>query len=267
MWGSHLFDEASTAEDRRIQRNARKRLYRRNERIKLLQSFFAAEIAKIDPTFFIRLNESSLWKDDRSADNKQQFSLFNDVDYTDKDFKKEFPTIYHLRAAIIDGKVKSDPRLIYLALHHIIKNRGHFLFPGENISSVMDVTQVLDALKESYYAVFDEELTIEDAKSIENALMLRRKSERLEALCGGIYSTDDKRLKNVLKILIGYKTKAQVVFNNDEYEELPAIEFSKSSFEEQDLPIFEESLTADEYKLVEALKALYDWSLLSNIMC
>lgn len=266
MWGSHLFDPAATAEERRIQRNARKRLWRRNERISLLQNVFAAEIAKIDPTFFLRLNESSLWQEDRSQGNKQPFSLFNDDDYTDKDFKKDYPTIYHLRSAIIDGKAKKDPRLIYLALHNIIKNRGHFLFPGDNIASVMEITPVLNALMESYFSVFEEELTIESNKAIEDALMIRRKSERLEKLYENIYATDDKRKKLILKILIGYKVKAQAVFNNEEYEDLPAIEFSKSSFEEQDLPTLEECLTEDEYKLIESLKALYDWALLSSIM-
>ena len=266
MWGSHLFDEASTAEQRRIQRNSRKRLQRRTERIKLLQSIFAEAIGKMDPTFFLRLNESALWQEDRSNDNKQPFSLFNDKDYTDEDFNKEYPTIYHLRKALIDGTAKQDPRLVYLALHHIIKNRGHFLFPGDNLASVNDISQVINALTESYYAIFEEELNFDTADSIKEALELRRKSERLDRLCDIFRSSNDKRKKSVLKMAIGYKVKPHAVFENDEYEELPAIEFSKASFEEQDLPVLEESLTADEFKLIESLKALYDWSLLANIM-
>lgn len=266
MWGSHLFDEAATAEQRRIQRNARKRLQRRNERIKLLQSIFAEEISKKDPTFFLRLNESALWMEDRSCNNSQPFSLFNDKDYTDKEYNMEFPTIYHLRKALIDGTAKEDPRLVYLALHHIIKNRGHFLFPGDNLASVMDISNVIVALKNSYYSVFEEELTIENPKLLEDSLKIKRKSERLEKLCEIILSTNDKRKKAVLRILVGYKAKPQTLFENDEYEELSAVEFSKASFEEQDLPVLEESLTADEYKLIESLKALYDWSLLASIM-
>ncbi len=266
MWGSHLFDEASTAKDRRLQRNARKRLQRRNERIKLLQSIFSEEISKIDPTFFLRLNESALWQEDRSSNNKQSFSLFNDVDYTDKDYNKEFPTIYHLRKALIDGTAKKDPRLVYLALHHIIKNRGHFLFSGDNLASIMDISQILVALKESYYAIFEEELIIEDPKLVEEALKIKKKRERLDELCNLILSTNDKRKKLTMQILVGYKAKPQVIFENDEYEELPAVEFSKVSFEEEDLPVLEESLTSDEYRLIESLKALYDWALLANIM-
>lgn len=157
MWGSHLFDEAQTAEARRIQRNARKRLGRRKERIKLLQAIFAEEMYKIDPTFFLRLNESSLYVEDRSSTNKQKFSLFNDKNYTDKDFKKEYPTIFHLRKALINGTAKHDPRLVYLALHSILKNRGHFLFPGESFASTQDITPVLTSISEAYSEIFANE--------------------------------------------------------------------------------------------------------------
>lgn len=266
MWGSHLFDEAETAEGRRIQRNARKRLQRRKERIKLLQSIFAEEIAPIDPTFFLRLNESSLWEEDRSSENKQSFSLFNDSGFTDKDYFKKYKTIYHLRSDLVSSTEERDPRLIYLALHHIVKNRGHFLFPGDSFSSVTDISPVLDALKESYYSVFDEELTIPDNNSIVDCLYEKVKSIRVEKLKASIFSENDKRKTNLVKAIVGYKIQAKNLFENEEYEELPAIEFSNNSFEENSLPTLEESLSDDEYKLIESLKALYDWALLSSIM-
>ena len=267
MWGSHLFDEAQTAEARRVQRNARKRLNRQKERIKILQSIFAEEICKIDPTFFLRLNESSLFIEDRSENNKQAFSLFNDAKYTDKEFKQEYPTIYHLRAALIDGTAKHDPRLVYLALHHIIKNRGHFLFPGDNLGAIQNISPVLAALSESYNTIFeDDSLSYDSTKEIEAALMLKKKSERSEKLLELFRSENDSRKKLLIKAMIGYKVAIASLLDNEEYTDLPKLEFSKASFEEQDLPVLESSLTEDEYKLVEALKALYDWALLSSIM-
>lgn len=266
MWGSHLFDEAETAEGRRIQRNARKRLQRRNERIKLLQSIFAEEIAKVDPTFFLRLNESSLWEEDRSSNNKQSFSLFNDPNFTDKDYFKRYKTIYHLRADLVYSTEKKDPRLIYLALHHIVKNRGHFLFPGDSFSSVTDISPVLEALKESYYSVFDEELTIPDKNAIVDCLYEKVKSTRVEKLKANIFAENDKRKTSLVKAIVGYKIQTKNLFENEEYEDLPAIEFSNNSFEENALPTLEDGLTDDEYKLIESLKALYDWALLSSIM-
>ena len=52
MWGVRLFDEAKTAEGRRINRSSRRRLQRRNARIDLLQELFAEEIHKVDPGQF-----------------------------------------------------------------------------------------------------------------------------------------------------------------------------------------------------------------------
>ena len=84
MWGSHLFDEALTAEARRAQRCARRRLQRKKERIKITQALFSKEIDKIDPTFFLRLNDSALSLEDRTE--KQKNSIFNDENFNDKDF-------------------------------------------------------------------------------------------------------------------------------------------------------------------------------------
>ena len=55
MWGVHLFDAALTKEQRRAFRTARRRLDRRQQRIKLLQELFAPEIAKVDINFYTYL--------------------------------------------------------------------------------------------------------------------------------------------------------------------------------------------------------------------
>ena len=53
------------------------------------------EISKTDPSFFIRLKESSLLNEDKT--HRADFPIFNDSDYTDKDYYKDYPTAYHLR--------------------------------------------------------------------------------------------------------------------------------------------------------------------------
>lgn len=70
MWGIRLFENGKTAAERRSQRTARRRTDRRKQRIDLLQMLFAEEMAKIDNTFFIRLNESRLHTEDKSVDFK-----------------------------------------------------------------------------------------------------------------------------------------------------------------------------------------------------
>ena len=61
------------------------------------------------------------------------YNLFCDEDYNDKDYFKVYPTIYHLRKKLCESDEKADPRLIYLALHHIVKYRGNFLYEGQEL--------------------------------------------------------------------------------------------------------------------------------------
>lgn len=127
-WSVRLFDESKTALERRTYRTSRRRLQRRKYRLALLQKLFAPFID--DKTFFIRLNNSQFLPEDKDgALFGDKNNLFNDPALDDKTFHGQFPTIYHLRKALIDGG-DYDLRLYYLALHHIIKYRGHFLFEG-----------------------------------------------------------------------------------------------------------------------------------------
>ena len=59
MWGSRIFNEASTAAARREFRSTRRRLERRKERIKMLQSLMLDDMEKEYPNFFPMLKETS----------------------------------------------------------------------------------------------------------------------------------------------------------------------------------------------------------------
>lgn len=122
--GVNLFEEGQTAADRRGFRTTRRRLNRRKWRLSLLEEFFDPYITPVDPTFFARLKESNL----SPKDNNKNFSgslLFPDI--TDQKFSEEYPTIYHLRYALMTENKKFDLRAIFLAIHHMIKYRGNFL--------------------------------------------------------------------------------------------------------------------------------------------
>ena len=129
MWGIRLFESGKTAEKRRGKRTARRRLQRKKQRIDLLQELFAEEMAKVDPTFFLRLNESRLHMEDKQVQEK--YPLFTDESYSDIDYYKQYPTIFHLRKELMENPKEHDIRLVYLAIHHILKNRGHFLIDGD----------------------------------------------------------------------------------------------------------------------------------------
>lgn len=133
-WGSVLFDNAQTAEKRRMFRSSRRRLARRKERIKLLQSLFGSMIENTDPGFFVRLKDSSLRCGEGEFFRTNRYNLFDGA-ITDKEFYKQNPTIYHLRHTLMTSDEKADPRMIYLALHHIVKYRGHFLTESQSVDA------------------------------------------------------------------------------------------------------------------------------------
>lgn len=263
LWGVRLFDEASTAEERRMFRSARRRYMRRKERTKLLQSLFAEEIDKVDPGFLLRLNDSAYLREDKHID--QPNSLFNDKGYTDREYYDDYPTIYHLRKALIEGKAPKDIRLIYLAIHHIMKHRGHFLFEGKDFSSLNDLSETVSDIKDAYISIFDDEIEVSSPEELEEALKIKRARERQDHL-EGIISCEKSRKSLIVKCLIGYKVKADKFFDNEAYSDLPEIKFSDSSFDEKTMPELEDNLDDDEYKLISLLKALYDWGLLANVM-
>lgn len=151
LWGARLFGPANTAKNRRLNRTARRRLARRRRRIILLRELFQPEMDKIDPNFFRRLDQSNLWNEDKDKELQMEHNfLFNDKDLTDKEYYKDFPTIYHLRKAMVNGltindhyydpEKKFDIREVYLVLAHMIKYRGNFLMEGDVQGSVVDPT-------------------------------------------------------------------------------------------------------------------------------
>lgn len=127
-WGSRLFESANTAAMARIPRSQRRRYIRRRWRLDLLQSLFQDEVEKVDSEFFVRLRQARLLEEDRAEGHSDyKWPLFNDTDFTEHGYYKLFPTIYHLRKWLMETDQQADIRLIYLAIHNIVKHRGNFL--------------------------------------------------------------------------------------------------------------------------------------------
>ena len=147
-WGARIFDDASDAKERRMRRANKRRINRRKYRIFLLNKLFSSLINPIDDTFFLRLSESTYLLEDRSIKNPY---LFLDKG-KEKEYYKKFPTIWHLRKALIgnDQYALSDIRFVYLAIHHIIKYRGNFLKEGTidvYVDEMTNKTYVVEAHK------------------------------------------------------------------------------------------------------------------------
>ena len=275
MWGIRLFEGGETAEQRRISRSNRRRLSRKKQRIDLLQELFAEEIAKIDPTFFIRLNESRLHLEDKSTGEK--FPLFTDKDYTDIQYYKEYPTMYHLRKELIENPKAHDIRLVYLACHHILKNRGHFLISG-SFSDVKKLSSVCESMLNSFNGISKYQIEINDIERLEEILSDRKKQKSVKAKeliqifeCGPCEDkTDEKTCKaivsNLCKWLTGLKGNINSIFDM-QFEE---IDTSSFSFTE---PKYEDTISAaleekypDYADVIQKIKTVYDWSVLVEIM-
>lgn len=156
-WGSRLFDEANVAADTRSKRGQRRRLQRRRWRLNLLQGIFEEEIKRVDPEFFVRLRQSFLQIEDKTYSAGQHNGIAHPLfpnGAEEKEYYDRFPTIYHLRKHLIQTNEKEDIRLIYLALHNIVKCRGNFLYQDNTGLSAKNVnmTQALNEL----YGVLEE---------------------------------------------------------------------------------------------------------------
>lgn len=214
LWGVRMFDEAKTCAERRSYRCDRRRLTRRKERIDLLQELFKNEINKIDPSFFYRLDNSFCVKEDKKVDF--EYTLFNDKNFTDKNYFKKYPTIYHLRKDLIKSNQKEDIRLIYLALHHMIKYRGNFLNGTNDFKplNINDADKYFKKLKDNLCQINDEDLSYDiyyDNNIFNQLKNLNQKESRISILkekyCELLIKDDtNKYLKNVIiPLMVGGK--------------------------------------------------------------
>lgn len=271
LWGIRLFESAETAVDCRTFRSVRRNIFRKKWRAKLFEELFASEITKVDPAFFMRLKESRLWKEDRSSENKQKNSLFFDKTFDDEAYFEEYRTIYHLRKALIEGEKKFDIRLIYLALKHILKHRGHFLFEGLNANEVTDFNKIFKKFKD-YLTNEKEEIgfiQVNDPSSFENTLKNRDLGKQdKKKLLGKLLDDDNKKRKAAIcGLLVGSDGVKIADLYND--EDLNESENAKISFNNPDIDLVVDALRAelgDKVEFIIKLKELYDWSILVNIL-
>lgn len=266
LWGIRLFDSANTAASTRVFRSGRRRIDRTTWRLKMLQELFAEEIAKVDPGFFMRLEDSRLQLDDKRE--KAVYNLFVDKSYTDKEFYQQYPTMYHLRYALATQKGPFDVRLLYLAVQHIAKHRGHFLFDNLDASKVNDFNAVFSEV-ENYVR---DEMGIEDwscqnidelAKVLCDVNLGRTtKQKAMQSLL----PAQTKQQKAIIQLFSGGKAKLAELFVDEELDEC---EKKSVSFQDDDLNEFEPVLTAalgERYEGLLRFKAIYDWSLLAKIL-
>lgn len=278
-WGVRLFASADTAAACRIKRSARRRYNRRRARIIELRKIMSDMIMPVDPNFYARLDEAFLWNEDKSDKAKAPFLLFNDKKLYDIKYYTDYPTIYHLRKYLLETKEKADPRFIYLALHHMMKYRGHFLFEGQSFEAIDNIKDTFIELEQLINVYVKGKEEIEDNNKnndkyeamkiclADNKVKNKDKKENItDIFIKAGY--DNKYSKELAAAVLGYEFNVGIIVNDnsltDEDGKALKAKFADAKYEEQ-----EEKLSdtlGERYYIVEALKKIYSWKVLHSIL-
>lgn len=269
VMGVTTFEAANPAQERRQFRTARRRIDRRQQRVQLLNEIFAAEIGRKDPRFFIRRQESALYRDE----TQDRFIQFNDPGFTDTEYYTRYPTVHHLIVDLMQDKTPKDIRLVYIACAWLIAHRGHFLFDvaAEATAKLLDFDSVYEEFCR-YFAdnamplPWGNEITGSDIRAIliMNAGVTRKKEAFKDTIFKGKKppKTVDEEYRYsreaVCNLLSGAKVKPEELFQTGAYTEVESV--SLSSSEEDFARVLSE--LGEEGELLRRLRALQDCALL-----
>lgn len=290
MWGARMFNEASTAAERRTNRVNRRRRAREKARIVMLQELLEDEIRKVDPGFYHRLEESKYWLEDRTGDNKEQkYAIFargttGEKEYTDVEYYRQYPTIFHLRSDLVHSAASHDVRLLYMALLNMFKHRGHFLNETLGIEGGAGLEDAWNEFVDSYTRLRsslenEEEETIKNVYASVNREMFvnallqegisKSKAREDAARILGI-TKKDKCEYAILSLISGLVGNLDDIFGKDTFAGIEekgkkTICFRKSSYEE-DIAAIQDAMDEAAISFVLAVKELHDVLLLDQIM-
>ncbi|MGM9644081.1 MAG: type II CRISPR RNA-guided endonuclease Cas9 [Eubacteriales bacterium] len=274
MWGVTLFDPAQLAVARRGFRVARRRLDRRQQRVRLVQELFAGEIAKVDENFFKRIRESYLYPENDDQKVRLFGTYAEQKAYTDK-----YPTIHHLIKELMESNEEHDARLVYIACAWLVAHRGHFLSEVDkhSVDKVIDFKGVyqklVDFIKRDEYALpWDENVDIAAvANALKAKLGVTKKSKLLsDALFGGkapksINETYEYNYDLIIKLLCGGKCALKDLFGKEEYDELEEKSIALN-IDDEKLAVTMQAIDESDAELVFVLKSVYDWSVLVDVL-
>ncbi|MGN0683178.1 MAG: type II CRISPR RNA-guided endonuclease Cas9, partial [Oscillospiraceae bacterium] len=222
------------------------------------------------------IHESALWAEDKTTGSR--FSYFSEDGYTDREYHRDYPTIHHLIAELMQSSEPHDPRLVYIACAYILTHRGHFLNPADKdrVDDVLDIEKVYSGLAEWYRDAYGMDCpficsaqefgdVLRNNKGIQN-----RTKAFYDLLFGGKKPKTDidapVDLGCLIKLISGGRVELSKLFINEEYDELEPnkIQLSDAGFDEIEQELRSE--LPDDFGLIAAAKNIYDWSLLTGIL-
>lgn len=261
LWGVRLFEEAKTAAERRNFRSTRRRYDRRRNRIKLLQEEFQEEINKVDNQFFQKMQESKYQEKDI---RNKKIKITPEEKEAIKDYNDKYKTIYHLRKRLINDSTKADIRLVYLAIHHLIKYRGNFLYGSTSFNvNNLDLSEKLKSFLVSIQNTIPELEIPEDYEELididelAKLLLNPSKNDIKVGLKENISLITNKNFSTELgKALVGNKFSVGKLFMLEDTETKIDMNFNGTDYEDKYSDL--ENLLGDKIESLSELKELYD---------
>ena len=242
LWGVRLFDPAVSAVSRRVKRASRRRLVRQKLRLDWFRGIFKPEIDKIDPNMLDRLKYSSLWLEDKPKLNENLTTkdslFFSNVKegLTDKKYFEDYKTIYHLRSELIDRPAE-DVRLLYLAVHNIIKRRGHFLYEGdfENNGSIKKlINYLIDSFSEfdidEINDVCLKKIDESEEEKIQEILISKIGLNQIKSKFNEIFNAKSKGSKSLVACFVNGKINLKDIFKIETEDDLK-LNFNDEDFD------------------------------------
>ncbi len=276
MWGIREFEEAKTAVARRTNRISRRRRQREVARIGYVKNCFNKAIREVDSSFFERLENSKYFLEDKDEEVRCKSVIFNDKNYRDTDYFRDYPTIFHLRKELIKNPNPHDVRFVYLAVINMFKHRGHFL--NEGLNEDVDMTSMdsfwdrfVQLVTEIFGIRIEESVTADLVKSVLGDSRKSRKKKKEELADNLLSDTMNKEnketVKSLLDCLCGLKVKGKKIFADLEAEDEKSLEinFSAADYDDKADEI-KGALGEERYELIEVMKSLYDISMFVEIM-
>lgn len=179
-------------------------------------------------------------------------------------YHEDFPTIYHLRKYLADSAEKADLRLVYLALSHIIKYRGHFLIDEPIDVRNIDSQALFEKFLDAYDSVVENSHLSEEKTNISEVINLKvSKSRKVESLLTQFpQQKKNSFFGNLVSLFFGLTPNFK---SNFDLSENMKLQISKDSYDEDLENLL--GMIGDEYSDVfVAAKNLYDSILLSGIL-
>lgn len=261
-WGSRLFDGAETAAGTRLKRGVRRGYRRRKNRIQLLQEVMMPTL--VDYPGFLRLNQEveKRWARTNTFENRSLSEVLLEIG--GEAYCQKYPTIYHLRHALFESKERFDPRLVYLAIHNLIKFRGHFLYdtldPSQSGSNDDESKLQLEQFIQQASSLIDVDVENYDIDSVwsiisDTKIKKATRLDDLQAIFGKKFPGAFFKL-----LLGGYKVKLQSIFSEFE-DKTMIIDLSK---EDSDDVI--EQLSDEQKPFIELAKGINSGIILKNLL-